>query len=250
MIIFDGDKKVFKLDTNNTSYVMGVTDEGYLGNIYYGKKIDSTDILYALRIDDLPFTPSKFLGGKIDFMDRFPSEYPFSGTGDFRNTCISIKDSTGQEGLELLYKSHNIYTEKKKLAGMPCARGEKTTSLDIVMSDEAVGAEVVLTYTVYEECDVITRSVVIRNISEKEFYITKALSACLNLETDVSDILSLHGSWARERHIQRSKINYGSYVIESLRGEPGHQDHPFIALLSENCNKDYGDIYAMNLVYS
>ena len=44
MVIFDGDKRVFKLDTDNTSYVMGITEEGYLGNIYYGKKVDSTDL--------------------------------------------------------------------------------------------------------------------------------------------------------------------------------------------------------------
>lgn len=250
MVIYDSSKRVFKLDTENTSYVMGVTEEGYLGNIYYGKKADTTDLMYAMRIDEHPFTPAKLPGEKIGFMDRFPSEYPFDGTGDFHGNCINIRNHKGQEGLELKVQSHNIYTGKRKINGMPSARGEGTMSLDIVLSDKAVGAEVILTYTVYEECDIITRSARAVNVSDKEFYITKALSACLNLETDVSDILSLHGSWARERHIQRSKINYGSYVIESLRGEPGHQDHPFIALLSENCNKESGDVYAMNLVYS
>ncbi|MFG6392773.1 MAG: alpha-galactosidase [Lachnospiraceae bacterium] len=250
MVIYDSDRRVFKLDTENTSYVMGVTEEGYLGNIYYGKKVDTTDLVYAMRTNEHPFTPAKLPGEKTGFMDRFPMEYPFEGTGDFHGTCISIRNSEGQEGLELKVKSHNIYAEKRKLAGMPSARGDGTMSLDIVLSDDAVGSEVVLTYTVYEECDIITRSVKVVNTSDKAFYVTKALSACLNLETDISDILSLHGSWARERHIQRSKINYGSYVTESLRGEPGHQDHPFIALLSENCNKESGDVYAMNLVYS
>ncbi len=42
MVIYDSNKRVFKLDTDNTSYVMGVTEEGYLGNIYYGKKVDTT----------------------------------------------------------------------------------------------------------------------------------------------------------------------------------------------------------------
>ncbi len=56
MVIFDGDRKVFKLDTDNTSYVMGITEEGYLGNIYYGKKVDSTDLVYAMRTGEHPFT--------------------------------------------------------------------------------------------------------------------------------------------------------------------------------------------------
>ena len=47
MVIFDGDKRVFKLDTDNTSYVMGITEDGYLGNIYYGKKVDSTDLCHS-----------------------------------------------------------------------------------------------------------------------------------------------------------------------------------------------------------
>ena len=250
MVIYDKSRKVFKLDTANTSYVMGVTEEGYLGNIYYGKKVDTTDLVYAMRTDEHPFTPSKMPGEKISFMDRFPMEYPFEGTGDSHGGCISIKDSKGQEGLELKVKSHNIYAGKKGLKGMPSARGGNTMSLDIVLSDEALGAEAVLSYSVYEECDIITRSVKIVNISDSSFYIKKALSACLNLETEVSDILSLHGAWARERHIQRSKISYGSYVTESSRGEPGHQEHPFIALLSENCNRETGSVYAMNLVYS
>ncbi len=250
MVIFDGDKRVFKLDTDNTSYVMGITEEGYLGNIYYGKKVDSTDLMYVMRTGEHPFTPAQVPGEKISFMDRFPTEYPYAGTGDFRSSCINIRDNAGQEGLELKYKSHNIYAEKRKIDGMPSARGDGSMSLDIVLSDEALGAEVTLVYTVYEECDIITRSVNVKNISGKEFYITKALSACLNLETGVSDILSLHGSWARERHIQRSKIEYGSYVTESLRGEPGHQDHPFIAVLSGNCSENCGDVYAMNLIYS
>ncbi len=250
MVIYDSNKRVFKLDTDNTSYVMGVTEEGYLGNIYYGKKVDTTDLVYAMRTGEYPFTPSVLPGEKISFMDKFPMEYPFDGTGDFHANCINIRNSAGQEGLELKVESHNIYAEKRKLDSMPSARGEGTMSLDIVLSDKVLGAEVILTYTVYEECDIITRSVKVVNVSNNAFYITKVLSACLNLETEVSDILSLHGAWARERHIQRSRINYGSYVTESLRGEPGHQDSPFIALLSENCNNEAGDVYAMNLVYS
>ena len=246
MVIYDSNKRVFKLDTDNTSYVMGVTEEGYLGNIYYGKKVDTTDLVYAMRTGEYPFTPSVLPGEKISFMDKFPMEYPFDGTGDFHANCINIRNSAGQEGLELKVESHNIYAEKRKLDSMPSARGEGTMSLDIVLSDKVLGAEVILTYTVYEECDIITRSVKVVNVSNNAFYITKVLSACLNLETEVSDILSLHGAWARERHIQRSRINYGSYVTESLRGEPGHQDSPFIALLSENCNNEAGDVYAMN----
>ncbi len=250
MIIFDVERKVFKLDTDNTSYIMGITDEGYLGNAYYGKRIYEADVLYAMRVYEHPFTPSRLPGEKTTFMDRFPMEYPAGGTGDFRDSCIDIRSANGQDGLELKYKWHNIYDGKRELLGLPSARGDGAVSLDICLCDEYIGAEAVLTYSVYEECNVITRSVRIKNVGQKEFYITKALSACVNIDLDECDVLSLHGAWGRERHIQRQRIGFGSYVVESVRGEPGHQDHPFIAVLSGGCGQDHGDIYAMNFVYS
>ena len=33
-IYFDEEKKIFKLDTENTSYLIGLTGEGYVGHIY------------------------------------------------------------------------------------------------------------------------------------------------------------------------------------------------------------------------
>ena len=84
----------------------------------------------------------------------------------------------------------------------------------------------------------------------KEIYLTKVLSACLDMDNKEFECLSLHGSWARERRIQRQKAGYGKYAVSSLRGEPGHQEHPFMALVTEGATQDTGEVYAMNLVYS
>ena len=43
MISFDSKKKTFKLDTPNTSYVIGVVDFNQLVNLYYGDKIADTE---------------------------------------------------------------------------------------------------------------------------------------------------------------------------------------------------------------
>ena len=51
-IQFDEKNRVFKLDTEHTSYVMAVVDnEGFLGHVYYGAKISDTDVAYLLRTD-------------------------------------------------------------------------------------------------------------------------------------------------------------------------------------------------------
>lgn len=38
-IIFDEKERIFKMDTKNTTYLFAVTKEGYLGHVYYGRKL-------------------------------------------------------------------------------------------------------------------------------------------------------------------------------------------------------------------
>ena len=63
-------------------------------------------------------------------------------------------------------------------------------------------------------------------------------------------MISLHGSWARERHISRKKISYGKQAVSSNRGESSHQDNPFIALLDNNATDESRNVYGFNFVYS
>ena len=48
-------KKLFKLDTPNTSYIIGVIcEEGFLGHVYFGKKRQNTESASAERINQNP----------------------------------------------------------------------------------------------------------------------------------------------------------------------------------------------------
>ena len=38
-IIFDSEKKIFNISTENSSYIMGIIADGVLTHIYHGKKI-------------------------------------------------------------------------------------------------------------------------------------------------------------------------------------------------------------------
>ncbi len=78
------------------------------------------------------------------------------------------------------------------------------------------------------------------------------MSACLDLDcTDEKyDILTLHGSWARERQMERRSLMHGKQSVGSVRGESSHQEHPFIALLSADATQDAGEVYGMHFVYS
>ena len=58
-IVYDKQKRVFKLDTNKSSYAFHVTESKNLLHLYYGGYIPETDITHMLRIpEDAPFVPS------------------------------------------------------------------------------------------------------------------------------------------------------------------------------------------------
>ena len=56
------------------------------------------------------------------------------------------------------------------------------------------------------------------------------------------ELLTLPGAWARERRIQRRRIGYGRQSAASIRGESGHQEHPFIALVTLGTTQTQGDM--------
>lgn len=252
-IKFFEEHKVFKLDAKDTSYIIGIIDEEqFLGHVYYGKKIIDENVNYLLRVNEPPFVPSKNNRDRVSFYDSFPMEYSTHGIGDFRETALSVKDSNGNTTCKLQYESHKIYKGKEKLKDLPATFGNENecTTLEITCIDKDLNLEVVLGYTVFEALDVITRNVRIKNKGNEKIYLTKALSMCIDFDGIDYDMISLHGSWARERHISRRKVNYGTQVVSSVRGESSHQDSPFIALLDNKATDEFGEVYGFNFVYS
>ena len=156
-IIYNEKEKIFKLDTSGASYVMGIEEKlGHLVHIYYGKKIKGDSSPAPL--------PGINFANKLWFMDGNPMEYPAGGCGDFRQHCIEIETKEGYTALEPVYVSHSISKGKPKLEGLPAtfADDDECSTLEIVLSDKPAGIEVTLLYSVFEELDVITRSVKVK----------------------------------------------------------------------------------------
>ena len=225
---FNEDKKIFRLDTGKSTYLMGLTPEGYLGHIYYGDRLYQAAENYMLRMEEPPYTPSVNKREKSSFLDSFPMEYPTGGIGDYRESCLNVRNEAGQMGCEIHYVSHEIYNGKKALKGLPASFGteDEVQTLDILCEDEVLGLQVVLSYSVFEKENVITRSVRLINKGAQKLKIEKIYSACLDMDNENFEMLTLHGSWARERHIQQGPLRYGKQMVSSTKGESSHQEHP------------------------
>ncbi len=252
-ITYYKEEKIFKLDTDHTSYLIGIADtENFIGHIYYGKKTGDYDLRYLMRLNEAPYVPSANNRDRLSFYDSFPMEYSTHGIGDFREDCIAVETLNGHTAVQLSYLSHKIYSGKPKLEGLPATFGSEgeCTTLELLCKDAVLDLEVLLLYTVFEKEDALTRSVKVKNAGTDTVYLTKVLSLCLDMDHHDFDLITLHGSWARERHIQRKPVGYGKQGVSSMRGESGHQDHPFMALALRHTTQDSGEIYGFNFVYS
>ena len=252
-IRYDEANRIFELDTRNTSYRIGIVDEeGFVGHIYYGQKIRPQKCDQFLRTCEAPFVPSKNNRERCSFMDTFPTEYSGNGIGDYRESCIAVKTANGSRTVDLKFVDYDIVNGKPGISGLPAsfAGEEEVQTLVVHMMDGGCGIDVDLIYSVFEDEDVITRSVSVKNAGDKDIRLTKVYSACIDMDDEDFEMLTLHGSWARERQIERCPIAYGKQSVSSLRGESSHQDHPFMAWMTKGTDQTTGDVYGMHFVYS
>ncbi len=252
-ITYNESARIFKLRAGNTDYVLKVAPGEYLAHVYFGKKVPDEDLTYLLRLDENPFTPETNNRDKGTYMDTLPFEYPCFGLGDYREAAFKILDSDGMSTCDLRYKSHKIYKGKPKLKGLPATFATEESgceTLEVVMEDKHAGLEATLIYTAFDKLDVITRSVSVKNVGEKPCYLTRVYSTCVDFDTDSFDMITLNGSWARERAVERCRLHHGKQSIDSMRGESSHQNNPFVALCQHKADEDSGEVYGFNFVYS
>ena len=252
-IIFNKENRLFHIKSKKTSYVMRVLETGHLINLYWGRKINSNKIDYVVKK-----RPCGSFLADLDNIDELhleviPQEYPSYGNPDLRSPAIQIKLANGTTVTDFRYYSHKIYKGKKELQGLPATYVEnedEAETLEITLKDELAGLKVVLSYTVFENYDAITRSCRIINDSKEEVDVLRALSANVDFRHSDFDLIQLSGSWARERHIIRTPLRNGGQCVESRRGASSHAQNPFIALVSKDTTEDKGEVYGFNLVYS
>ncbi len=223
------------------SYIIQLVN-GTPAHVYWGKKLHENGNLTGL------LNTQKNTG-----LDRLPQEYPQYGSGDFRCPAYQVQLADGSRITELAYKGHRILQGKPQLDSLPavyCENDSEAQTLELILFDSYSGLMVLLSYTVFEAFNAITRSVRFINGGDRPLRLNRALSASVDLPKPDYEIMYLSGAWIREGNIQRRPIGPGGTSIESRRGASGHQMNPFLALIEPNAKEDQGEVYGFSLVYS
>jgi len=251
---YDASRRLFHLQTDDTSYAMCIVQGGYLAHMYWGARVRGLgpDRFFAFQplVSFSPATVPEVPGLSLDVL---PQEYPGYGTSDFRHPAYQVKFADGSTASELVYAGHRIVPGKPKLPGLPATYVEsddEAETLEITMRDPARDLEVVLSYTVFEKWNAIARSARIVNTGNRPIEVLRALSMSVDFAHDRYDLLQLSGAWARERYVHRRPLVPGLAAVESRRGASSHVQNPFVALLAKGADEDHGDVYGVSLVYS
>ena len=251
-ILFNEENRVFCLNTNNTSYVMGFMNR-HLVHAYWGRKIDNI-VSLDFAVPHCSRSCAQYDNPEIPEIqaDNIPLEFPTYGNTDLRTPAFHAQYKDGSTISEFKYFSHEIIKGKPLLKGLPAtyASVDEAETLVLTLQDDLTGVRVELLYSVFEEKDAITRSVRVINDGDAVVNIQKLMSANVDFYGMDYDVITLCGATIRERYIQRKPLSYGTMSIESMRGASSHARNPFIALAEHTATETRGDVYGMSFVYS
>ncbi|WP_319520856.1 alpha-galactosidase [uncultured Sphaerochaeta sp.] len=244
--------RLFNLSTKKTTYLFAITETGHLEHLYYGRYLSKGTI----SIDALAEKRSISIGTGTAYDSDHPTlfftnlcmEYSTMGKGDYRESSIDISYSRGMHTLDFIVKSYRILPGKPRtFSGLPESYGDKATctTLEVMLKEACLPLRLALTYTVFEESNVITRRATLYNDSNEEVTIKNLASAQLDLDTDDWKLVTFDGAWSRERYMHERPLAPGIMINDSKSGVSSADHNPCIFLTKEN-----GETIGMNLIYS
>ena len=252
-IKFHSETQEFHLYNDSISYIMKLMPNNQLGQLYFGARVADDDYSYLMENIYRPFSAYVFDNEYSLSLEHQRQELPSYGTTDFRMPAVEIKQENGSTITNFVYKSHNIFSGKKKLAGLPASYVEsddEAATLEITLADELTGIEAILSYTIYENRSVIARSVKYVNNGTQAAHLTTAMSLSLDLPDADYDFMQFSGAWARERNLKVRHLEPGIQSVGSLRGCSSPHQNPFIILKRPHTTEFTGEAIGFTLVYS
>ncbi|MFA7560915.1 MAG: alpha-galactosidase [Candidatus Izemoplasmatales bacterium] len=253
MIKFIEDKKIFHLQTNNTSYIIEILPSKHLGSLYYGEKIDFENDYERLKLK-----LGLEMGGQVayDESDKVFNlntaflEAPTYGKGDFREPMVHLRHRDGSRITDFVFHSYKLLDHKPKINNLPETRAFNKETLKITLKDKARNIFLNLYYTPIQEIDIIARRAELVNNTENDVLIEKIMSFNLDILNQDYYLKTFDGAWIKERQINNQKIYPGIYKIDSKKGVSSADHNPFIILGKEFTDENLGPAYGFSLIYS
>ena len=239
------DDRQLHLHNGLISVVLCIYEDGSLGALHFGAPLPA-----GRSYRHLGPTPFDGFTGRVGEPVAFV--YPTRGTGDYRVPAVVAVGSDGSGVAALRYRSHSIAPGKPVLDGLPSTYAEsddEAETLTIALTDDVIGLEVDLWFTLFADRPVVARSATLRAMTQS-LTLETAMSLVIDLPDADWTMLHLAGSWAREFHVAERALGPGLAAISSVRGASGAEHNPFLALRRRATTETVGEAIGCSLVYS
>ena len=246
-------KETFHIATEHTSYVISMTATGHAEHIYYGRRLrDVRSSLTALRQKRyiLPRS-STYVKEDDDAIDLTDSalEFTSEGKGDYKTPLIAASWGENEERtIDLRLRTASISQGTKGTSSpLPLSkdRRNEAETLELSFDDIESGMRLTLVYTVFPSLDAITRRTIVENRGIDSITLRGVASAQLDIRESGMKALTLNGAWAREFSVTERRIEEGTIISESRKGNSSAEANPGFMVEGSK-----GDCYALNLLYS
>lgn len=216
---------IFVLETDNTHYVIGVDSLGRNRHIHWGGKCAAEDYCLNEWGDE---------NSNHSALDELKQECTVFGQTMYRDCVIKAVFPDGCREINPKFLGSKVGAD----------------TLCLRFADELYPLEFDLNYKLYNNTDIITRSVTVRNTGDKPIMLERIFSAEFSLPgVDPYRFKNTNGAWGGEFIQTDASLDGGTLVFESRKGISGHNNSPYF-IAYQNADENSGDVYFASLAYS
>lgn len=228
-IRYDAQHKAWYLQTERTTYVVGINERNELQNTYWGARLT--------RPEDLAQTHSSPEWASFDGSETTTNtEYPGWGGRFYAEPSLKVTLADGVRDLVLKYADQKIEGD----------------TLELKLKDIKYDLFVTLIYRVYASEDIVRKSARIENRTKQAVTIESAQSGVWYLPRNQKYRLTyVAGRWAGEDQIQQEAVHQGTVILQSRRGNTSHQMNPWFAIDEfGTADQQHGNVWFGALAWS
>lgn len=226
-ICYDLPSRSWHLRTAHTSYVL-VSDAGALALLHWGKALSDDDVTTLATRPHAPQLESSF-------RQRGQDEIAGYGGPDLRTPSLLVEFADGSRTLDLVVGSYVVEDD----------------TLDIELADPAYPLQILLHYEVFEDTDVIVRSLTVRNTGADEPVTVRTMaSADIRLPAAAARLSHTFGRWGAEPQLERVPLPEGRLEFDGRGGRTGHRAQPWFTVDDGTATEDAGETWSASLAWS
>lgn len=202
------DKPLIKIETERTSLIYQVADNGRLYQKYLGKKLHHDS--------------------DIQYLPQGTEAYLTHGMEDYFEPAIHIRHNDYNSSLLLKYVDHSSNNT-----------GNGINETVITLKDDKYPVTVKLHYVAYDKENIIRTFTEISHEEKKPVILSKYASSMLHLNSSKYFLTEFSGDWAHEVNVTERELAFGKKVIDTKLGARANMFvSPFFQLALDNPSQE------------